>query len=136
MKYPQNAIRNFFNGLQSGGILILAAPNPLSFWGLITKFTPIMFHNLFYRYILGSKHAGKEDVGPFRTYMKLSMRPKEIVKLADSENNKVVYLNVFEAILQKKLRRKYKLADWLFRLISICCDTLNKSSFIMVIQKN
>jgi hypothetical protein len=67
--------------------------------------------------------------------MRLSMRPKEIVKLADSENNKVVYLDIFEAILQKRLRRKYELADWLFRLISICCDALNKSSFVIVIQK-
>jgi len=135
LRHPQKAIRNFFNGLRSGGILILAAPNPLSFWGLIAKFTPTMFHNLYYRYILGAKHSGKEDSGPFKTYMRLSMRPKEIVKLADSENNKVVYLDIFEAILQKRLRRKYKLADWLFRLISICCDALNKSSFIIVIQK-
>jgi len=102
LKYPQKAIRNFFNGLRSGGILILAAPNPLSFTGLVTKYTPTMFHIFYYKYILGSKHAGKEDVGPFRTYLKWSMSPKEIIKLAHSEEQKVVYLDIFEGILQKK----------------------------------
>lgn len=135
LRHPQKAIQNFFNALRSGGILILAGPNPMSFWGLITKFTPTMFHNLYYRCILGSKHAGKEDLGPFKTHMRLSMRPKEIIKLTESDNNKVVYLDIFEAILQKRLRRKYKLADWLFRLISICYDPLNKSSFVIVLQK-
>jgi 2-polyprenyl-3-methyl-5-hydroxy-6-metoxy-1,4-benzoquinol methylase len=135
LKYPQNTIQNFINGLKTGGILVLAAPNPLSFWGLVTKYTPNVFHLFYYKHIIGSKHAGKEDVGPFRTYMKWTMSPKEIVKLARSQGQKVVYLDIYEGILQKKLRGKYKLANWLFQLISMCCDALNKSSFIVVIQK-
>lgn len=135
LRYPQKAVRNFLNGLRPSGILVLAAPNPLSFWGLVTKYTPNVFHLFYYKYILGSKHAGKKDIGPFRTYMKWSMSPKEVIKLARSQEHKVVYLDIYEGILQKNLRGKYKLANWLFKLISMYCGALNKSSFIIVIQK-
>lgn len=135
LEYPEKAIHNFFNGLRSDGILILAAPNPLSFWGLVTKYTPNIFHLWYYKYILGSKYAGKEDVGPFRVYMKRSMSPKEIIKLARSHEQKMVYLDIYEGKLQRKLREKYKFAKWLFQLISMCYSALNKSSFIIVIQK-
>ncbi len=34
-----------------GGLLIIVVPNALSVKGLATKFTPLWFHHLFYKYI-------------------------------------------------------------------------------------
>src|SRR5689334_15386361 len=54
---PGEAIRHFHTSLRPGGLLFIAAPNPQSFSGWVTRVTPHWFHVLYYRHILGYKYA-------------------------------------------------------------------------------
>jgi SAM-dependent methyltransferase len=80
---PAVALRNFARWVKPGGRIILGFPNVMSLKGLITKFTPHAFHLWFYRRILGSKLAGTPGYGPYRTYLRFAISPRNIRKLAN-----------------------------------------------------
>ena len=54
---PDKALINFASALAPSGLVVIAAPNPHSFTGAITKYTPHWFHVFFYRVVLGNKAA-------------------------------------------------------------------------------
>jgi SAM-dependent methyltransferase len=60
---PDRAIDRFYRALTPGGLLFIAAPNPESLSGWITKITPHWFNVQFYRWILGYKDAGQPACG-------------------------------------------------------------------------
>ena len=67
---PEKALLNFCRAIKEDGIIILVAPNRYSLKGIITRLTPNFVHTLFYRHIFSDKRAGKNDQGPFPTFLK------------------------------------------------------------------
>ena len=80
---PAAAIANLAQALRSGGLLVLACPNPRSLKGLVTRITPHSFHVWSYRHLRGSKRAGTKDYGPFPTVMHPDIAPAALSRLAD-----------------------------------------------------
>jgi len=64
--------------LKPDGMLVLGLPNVISTKGLVTKFTPHRFHVWFYRRIKNSPRAGLPGYGPFKTYLRWSLRPRTL----------------------------------------------------------
>ena len=81
---PEAALRNLSTALKSGGVLVLACPNPHSLKGLVTKLTPHSFHVWSYRHLRGSRRAGTQDYGPFPTTMSPQIAPAAMCALAGS----------------------------------------------------
>ena len=79
---PEKALDNFFKAVKADGLIILAAPNFYSLKGFVTWLMPHIMHVWFYRYLIGDKRAGTQDFGPFKTYLKSAMWPKNINKKA------------------------------------------------------
>ena len=98
LKKPELALQNFSKALKKGGILILGVPNLFSLKGLITRFTPHWFHIFVYRYIYKRKDAGKNDVGPFKSYIKLPISKGRLIKFASKNGYQIVYLENRDAI--------------------------------------
>jgi 2-polyprenyl-3-methyl-5-hydroxy-6-metoxy-1,4-benzoquinol methylase len=91
-----DALANICKATKVGGLVVIGAPNPASLAGLITKYTPHFFHVLVYRYIFGSKKAGNPGEAPFKTTMRSSVSPKNLIKVLNGHGMEVVYFNAYE----------------------------------------
>jgi SAM-dependent methyltransferase len=114
---PLRAMRNMFQSLKPGGLAIFAFPNVLSLKGLVTKATPYSFHKFMYRRLKYTKL-------PFHTYLRLSMRPNNVKRVARSSGLSVEFTHLFEAFQEKRFRAQYPAADVLFRLVGLVVGAL------------
>jgi SAM-dependent methyltransferase len=104
---PQEALHNMINALKPGGVLLLGFPHIVSFKGLVTKFTPYWFHRSYYRFM-------KMKAIPFPTYMRPSILPKRVVKLAEENGCSVLFLRLHEGGLTKKFKERFHMMELLF----------------------
>jgi SAM-dependent methyltransferase len=91
LERPEIALRNLARTLRPGGLLIVGVPNVWSLKGLITKATPHRFHVWVYRRLLGHRDAGKPGVAPYRTYLKLAISPRGLIRLARANRLELLY---------------------------------------------
>ncbi len=98
---PDEAISRFHKSLRSGGLLFIAAPNPQSFSGWITKVTPHWFHVLAYRHILGERTAGQPGRAPFPTVFHPVVRPPVLLDYCRSLGFTVLYFREYPAMIQE-----------------------------------
>lgn len=107
---PEDALTNMFKTLKPGGILILGIPNLLSLKGIVTKFTPFWFHEMFYRYMrYSSLH--------FPTYLRTAIIPRRIVRYALCQGMKVQLCVLTEGNVSKRVRQRFRVADVMFSLM-------------------
>jgi len=138
---PRKALERFSDALRPGGIMVFALPNLYSLKGLITKFTPYVVHEWFYRYIIGDKRD-KSQFDQFPTFLKTDVAPGRLKQFAEIRKFDVVYCDIYEGPVQVYLRRHNKLADIGFallggisRILSLGKLDLNLTDYIMVLQK-
>jgi SAM-dependent methyltransferase len=89
------AIRQFHHALAPGGLVFIGAPNPGSFFGIVTKYSPHWFHVWFYRAILRHKDAGKPGQLPFRTFYHPIVTPKALMEFCEQVGFEPVYFNLY-----------------------------------------
>ena len=136
---PELALKNFLQTIKKDGIIILALPNVLSIWGLITKFTPHWFHVWVYRYIFGEKRAGTDDFGPFQTFSRFSISPKHLQKFALSNDLSIEYVDLYENFRQTDMREKFgfwwKLLAGIIKVLSFGQVDTDNTDYILVLRK-
>lgn len=136
---PELALHEFARALRKGGMMVLKMPNVLSLKGLVTKLLPYPLHVLFYRHLMRRKDAGREDTGPFRTYLRFSITPGAIRKFADDNGLRVAYYDTMDITdaawfqQNKTVFTSYRVLRGFVRRLSF--DNLNDSDFIIVLQK-
>jgi SAM-dependent methyltransferase len=89
------AIRQFHRALAPGGLVFIGAPNPSSFFGFATKYSPHWFHVWFYRAILRQKNAGKPGQLPFRTFYHPIVSPRALMEFCKQVGFEPVYFNLY-----------------------------------------
>ena len=109
LERPALALANLAGALKPGGLLLLAFPNADSLKGLAAKATPYRFHVWLYRHVVGTPHAGTEDVGPFPTYFRSTMRPAAVERLLTERGLRPVYRRLYESLMQEDVRFKVRL---------------------------
>jgi SAM-dependent methyltransferase len=139
---PSKALEVFFKSCKENGLIILAFPNLYSLKGLITKITPHIAHIWFYRYILGSKQAGKNDAAPFPTPFRLAMTHSAIRKFATSHNGAIEFFVLYEGGMIDFLREKFRIFNFVFDAVSVVSRVLSfrtidamSSDCIIVLRK-
>jgi len=142
VKNPRKAMANFINTLQSNGLLIIALPNLWSIKGIVAKLTPTIVHIWFYKYILKNESAGKDDVGPFKTYLKLDISPRNMKKFALKHNLEVIHFNystvtgMFEKIKKNVIAHIFmKIIGGIFWILSFGKIKEKETEFLMVLKK-
>ena len=143
LKEPAKALNNLCRALRKDGILILTVPNIFSLKGLVTRFTPLWFHTFFYRYIYRWERIHEEEIGPFKTYLRLSMCPRALIRFARRNNFDIVYQEYYDALdcgLGEKLKQAGAWLFWMARtfltfLRIISLGQLRESEFLTVFQK-
>lgn len=120
---PDLAINRFFAALKPGGLLFMAAPNPRSFTGFVTKLTPHWFHVLCYRYLLGNKNAGRPGNAPFPIVYHPIASPAHLIDFCKRAGYRVVYFRKFESAQLGNLRERSpaisKILNALLRTVEI-----------------
>ncbi|PMB43324.1 methyltransferase type 12 [Fischerella thermalis CCMEE 5205] len=107
---PEKALNNFFHAVKEDGIIILAFPNVMSIWGLITKYTPLWFHIWVYKHIFGEKRAGRAGhLGPFRTFSRFFIAPESIKQFAMMNGLTIEHFVLYENFRQKEMKEKNKI---------------------------
>jgi SAM-dependent methyltransferase len=76
---PMLALRNLAEALEPGGTLHIRLVDVTSRKALLTKFTPHRFHVWVYRNVFKYEPAGQPGRGPFRTYLRWSLRPSTLL---------------------------------------------------------
>lgn len=93
---PRRALDNLARALKPGGRMIIGLPNLLSPKALATKFTPHWFHIWYYRRVLKYPESGRPGFGPFRTYLRWTLRPGAIERFAVQVGLEVETLERYE----------------------------------------
>lgn len=87
---PKDAMLNMFGAVKPDGLLILAFPNVLSYKGIITKFTPLWVHRLYY-------DSRKLKSRPFPTYLRMAILPKNVIQFSRDHGFSPVFFRLVEA---------------------------------------
>jgi SAM-dependent methyltransferase len=111
---PERALENLAGALAPGGLMILAVPNRDSIKGLVTRLTPHGFHVWAYRHLWGVERAGEGDRAPFRTFLRPATSAAAIREFARRHGLVTRCAIAYESLMQQKLRREHRLADWAF----------------------
>jgi 2-polyprenyl-3-methyl-5-hydroxy-6-metoxy-1,4-benzoquinol methylase len=88
---PDQAIRKFHDALAPGSLMFIAAPNPASLSGFVTKYSPHWFHVWFYRVILRRRNAGQPGQPPFPTVYHRIVHPAALINFCKKLGFSVVY---------------------------------------------
>jgi 2-polyprenyl-3-methyl-5-hydroxy-6-metoxy-1,4-benzoquinol methylase len=126
LDFVDKAIRNFYYALAPGGLLFIGAPNPLSLFGIITKYSPHWFHVLVYRIVFRQKNAGKPGYLPFRTVYHPLVTPNALLEFCDEIGFKVVHFNLY---LSSNYASARKTRPILARLIGATTSAIGALSF-------
>ncbi len=142
LEHPAKALRNFLQALREGGLIVLGAPVVTSLKGMVTKYTPLWFHVMVFRYVVGNKNAGKKGHGPFPTFLRYSMSPHAIHRFASENQLSVEYSEIYEAPMQVRWKRKFPAVGLAFRILGPLCRILtlgkidpNVTDFTIVLRK-
>lgn len=138
---PEKALRNLFEAVRPGGVVLLAFPNLYSLKGLVTRLTPFIFHLWFYRYLIGDRRE-REEMDQFPTYLKLAATPSRVIRQAQKQGLEIGYSLTYEGPVQRYLRSRNKFADFAFWGFEGVCKVLSMgwwnpslSDCIMVLVK-
>jgi len=108
LQHPELALENFARALKEEGMLILALPNLYSMKGMITKFTPFRFHIWVRRHLFGETEAGKDDNGPFPTFLKRTIAPAALKQFASERGLIVEYFCVYESEMHHLFKERHR----------------------------
>jgi SAM-dependent methyltransferase len=118
------AIRRFHWALAPSGLLFIAAPNPQSLFGLVTKYSPHWFHVWVYRVILRHKNAGKPGQLPFRTVYHPIVSPKALLEFCAQVGFKLVYFKLYIGGNFASLRETRPVIGWFVGAATTCLNAL------------
>jgi SAM-dependent methyltransferase len=119
---PDQAITQFYNALGSGGLLFIAAPNPESLSGWVTKITPHWIHVQYYRRVLGYKNAGLPGRTPFPTVFHRVVRPSVLVDYCRKLGFNVLYFQAYKGMVYENLAQR---KPTLGRLLNLAVQLAN-----------
>lgn len=121
---PKTVICKLFEAVRPGGIVILAAPNPSSLSGMITKYTPHWFHVWVLRHLFKSQTAGLPGYPPFRTIHHRDIRPERLQAIAEDCGMEVLFFHTYESPRRADLRKSSPLFGLLFDVVIAVGDVL------------
>jgi SAM-dependent methyltransferase len=142
LPHPDRALRNLARSLKPDGLLILRLPNVLSLKGLLTKFTPHVFHVWVYRSLLDEPDAGRPGHAPFPTFLRYSISPNSIKRGGRRNGLSIVHASMFEGPQQQDIRarlgirgRRWDVVKSIVRIATLNKVTPDLTDCIVVLKR-
>ena len=130
---PDQAIRQFRSALAPGGLVFISAPNPASFFGAITKYTPHWFHVWAYRVLLRDRNAGKPGCHPFRTVYHPVVSPDALLEFCTKLGFEVVHFNKILSKNFATLRETRPLLGGILGVVARAMDAVTFHRFSLML---
>jgi SAM-dependent methyltransferase len=121
---PDDAIRLFQSALVPGGVLLIGAPHPRSFSGLVARYTPHWFHVWFYRAILHCQNAGEPGAPPFPVVFHRIVDPDELRAFCKELGLRLVAYSSYESPNYRKIREGWPLLGSILHSFNAILTTL------------
>lgn len=131
---PTAALSRFEKALKQDGIIILGLPNGMSIKGLVTKYTPHVFHVWAYKHIFGIVDAGIDDNAPFKAVLSFTILPAAIRKFAFEHGLRIVYFASYDSKFYiQKLSAFFRYIKQPIKFLSL--NRLGDTDFVIALQK-
>ena len=133
----EKVLDNFLRWLKPGGMLVLIIPNRDSVKGFFTRTTPMWFHVMYQRHILGYTHAGKPGYGPFPTPFDEIVSRRGIRRYCDSKglHIRAEYCAGHGRKIKPVFLAATKALFWFFHLASFRRLSSEYTNIIYIIEK-
>jgi len=142
LQRPHLALIHMLAGLDEGGLLVIGCPNRSSTKGIITRFTPHIFHVWYYKAIRGISDAGQPGHAPFETFLNPYMGFEIVQKQLEEAGLAIRVADRYEGPSATELQSKkpflyalYDLPAAILRAIGRSDETLAATDWIIVAQK-
>jgi SAM-dependent methyltransferase len=139
---PTNVISKFLRAVTPGGLVLLALPNVRSLKSLVAKYTPLSFHLLVHRLIYGQRAGVAPGYEVCPTYLRYSIAPRAIVKLATHHGFDVDFFSTYESGMQRRFRenfglvgRLWQVACVLVRLLSVGIIEAEATDCVLILRR-
>jgi hypothetical protein len=130
---PTAALSRFVKALKQDGIIILGLPNGLSIKGLVTKYTPHIFHVWAYKHLFGIVDAGNDDNAPFRTVLSFDIAPTAIKRFALHHGLRIIYFASYDPEYYIRRLGAFFIFKRLIKYLSF--GGLGDSDFVVALKK-
>lgn len=142
---PETALRQMYDALRPGGVLLIGCPDRSSLKGLVTRLTPISIHRAFYRYIVGKKDRGGGHYDAFETPFRKVVSKKNLARWMKDHDLAVEYVKSYDgayeygltsgSILRRLFSVPYYLISSLGLILSLGTWNGAHSDILMVATK-
>ena len=122
---PTNVVKKFLAAVTPGGLVLLAFPNVLSLKGLVAKYTPLSFHLFVHRLIHGHRAGIAPGYEVCPTYLRYSIAPRSIAKLATRHGFTVAFSVTYESGMQRRFREKLGLVGRSWKIVCLLVRLLS-----------
>lgn len=143
LREPEAALQRLAAVLTPGGRIVIKGPLPDTLKGFVTRFTPHAFHVLFYRHILGCRHAGKPGYAPFKAHLAPASNPDTIARLLARDGVMVDTISGFETIQISAIRDKsrlllaaYRAAETLLSVMTLGRIKTRMTDFFLIARRH
>jgi 2-polyprenyl-3-methyl-5-hydroxy-6-metoxy-1,4-benzoquinol methylase len=102
LQKPEKALDNLSQSLSKGGIMVVGVPNTKSFKGLVTKYTPYIFHRWVYKYIYNY------NILPTPSFFRKNMSPDSLMKYTDNSSLAVEWIHFYHVSFSDFWGQGYK----------------------------
>lgn len=136
---PPEALQRFAEAIAPSGLIVLKVPNLDSMKGRLTRILGHGIHVAWYRYLYGRERIQTADGGPFPTYLRDSVAPRELRRFADQAGLEVAFEAYYDFSTAPQVRRRklfcylYLTAKAVARVLSV--GRLGDSEYIIVLRK-
>jgi len=139
---PEAAVRAFIPALRPGGLIVIGSPNPKSFKGLVTKFTPHSVHAAFYRVFHNNPNAGKPGYFPYPTTLRFFMAPNSLSRFFAHEGLSLRFIDIYDSGIANVIAAKSAVLGHVFKAVMGMAKTLggkkmqlDGSDFHLLVQR-
>jgi SAM-dependent methyltransferase len=122
---PRQAMENLLRSVRPEGLLVLAVPNLLSAKGLLTKVTPHCFHVWVRRVLFGERDAGRDEFGPFPTFLRRSITPRALRSFAVERGLLIDYFCIYESRMHVEFKDRHPFAAAIWISVAAAVSVLS-----------
>jgi SAM-dependent methyltransferase len=108
---PLLLLHHVGNAVKSGGTFVIVLPNVVSLKSFVVRWIPWRLQRWFYGRVLGSEEY------PARAVHSLRLRPRALLRQADSRGWKVEYFRTYEGPVQKSVRHRFGIVGWRWKVV-------------------
>lgn len=136
---PPEALQRFADSIAPNGLIVLKVPNLDSMKGRLTRILGHGVHVAWYKYLYGRERIQQADGGPFPTYLRDSVAPRELRRFASQAGLEVAFESYYDFSTAPQVRRRklfcvlYLIAKTVAGALSF--GRLGDSEYIIVLRK-